>query len=142
MQYPIPEQATTVDTLTGPVLVRPYQIVVPVGLWLGTHVSARFPAILDTGHSHNFSIRREQVRDWAKAGLRQTGFIRVNGQLVPLAEADLDLEGIRIRCPEGIAVYPDNHPNAPRLPLLGLRAIARNGLTVEIDGTKKEVTIR
>lgn len=141
MKLPIPEESTTAKSPTGPVLVRPYQVVVPIRLWVGSHLSARLPAILDTGHSHNFSIRRKHFLDWVKAGLKQTGFIRVNSQLVPLAQADLDLEGKRIYCPEGIAVYPDNHPNAPRLPLLGLRAIVRNGLTITIDGASKEVTI-
>jgi hypothetical protein len=141
MKFPIPEQSTTADSPTGPVLVRPYQVVVPIGLWAGDQLSPRFPAILDTGHSHNLSIRREQFREWVKADLKQTGFIRVNNQVVPLAQADLDLEGTRIRCPEGIAVYPDSHPSAPRLPLLGLRAIVRNGLTVIIDGLRRQVTI-
>ena len=42
---------------------------------------------------------------------------------------------------EGITIYPEGAPNTPRLPLLGLRAISRNGLRIVIDGKRREVTI-
>ena len=95
----------------------------------------------NTGHSHNFSIRHDQLRDWAGLPLRQSGFIKVNQQLVPLAACDLVLDGVTLTCIDGIAVYPDNHPAAPRLPLLGLRLLVRNRVRVIIDGQTAELTV-
>ena len=141
MKVLIPEQPGTVATPTGPVLLRPFQIAVSVALTAGGRRSPVFPAILDTGHSHNFSIRHEQLRDWAGLPLKQIGFIRVNQQVVPLAECDLLLDGVVLKCVEGIAVYPDNHPAAPRLPLLGLRILVRNGVRVTIHGKQVELTV-
>jgi hypothetical protein len=42
---------------------------------------------------------------------------------------------------EGIAVYPPDVANPARLPILGLRDLVRNGLTLLIDGKTREVTI-
>jgi hypothetical protein len=36
---------------------------------------------------------------------------------------------------------PDEAPGAPRLPLLGLRAISRSDLKLVIDGKRREVTL-
>ena len=141
MNLLIPEQPGTVATPTGPVLLRPFQIAVSVALSAGGRHSPEFPAILDTGHSHNFSIRHDQLRDWAGLPLRQVGFIKVNQQIVPLAECDLVLDGVVLNCLDGIAVYPDNHPAAPRLPLLGLRVLVRNGVRVLIDGNRVELSV-
>lgn len=38
--------------------------------------------------------------------------------------------------------YPRGNPLAPRLPLLGLRAMAQNNLETVIDGERRELTIR
>lgn len=141
MKLLIPEQPGTVATPTGPVVLRPFQIAISVALSASGHRSLTFPAILDTGHSHNFSIRHDQLRDWAGLALRQVGFIKVNQQVVPLAECDLVIDGVVLDCPDGIAVYPDNHPAAPRLPLLGLRVLVRNGVRVLIDGKQVELTV-
>lgn len=141
MKLLIPEQPGTVATPTGPVLLRPFQIAVAVALSAGGRRSPTFPAILDTGHSHNFSIRHDHLRDWAGLALRQAGFIKVNQQVVPLAECDLVIDGIVLNCLDGIAVYPDHHPAAPRLPLLGLRVLVRNGVRVLIDGNEVELTV-
>ena len=65
----------------------------------------------------------------------------MNQQVVPLAECDLLLDGVVLKCVEGIAVYPDNHPAAPRLPLLGLRILVRNGVRVSIHGKQVELTV-
>jgi hypothetical protein len=43
---------------------------------------------------------------------------------------------------QGISVVPDDSPLAPRLPLLGLRAIIHNGLKLTIDGERAEVSLR
>ncbi len=60
---------------------------------------------------------------------------------VPLVEADIDLDGTIPHCPEGVSVFPDGHPAAPRLPLLGSRraGMARNKIKIVINGT--DVTV-
>lgn len=72
MKYRIPQQAMQAESPTGPFQVRPFQVALPIDLWAGDLASPRVPVILDTGHSHSFSIRREQDRDWIKASLKQT----------------------------------------------------------------------
>jgi hypothetical protein len=47
-----------------------------------------------------------------------------------------------LQLPEGIAVYPSDESNYPRLPLLGLRAIIKNELKVVIDGKRQHVSLR
>lgn len=141
MKISIREQPTTVDSPTGPVLVRPYQIVVSVNLVVGDVLSPSFPAILDTGHSHNFSISEEQLRSWANMKLPTSRVIRVNGRPVPIAAADLVLDGMRLHLPEGIAVFPMGHPGLTRIPLVGLRALVRNNMRVDIHGKRRQVSI-
>ena len=41
---------------------------------------------------------------------------------------------------EGIVVYPDEL--GPRLPVLGLRALAANGLHLTVDGDERQVWLR
>ena len=65
--------------------------------------------------------------------------VSINGYPIPIAQADLVLEGATLAIPDGIAVYPANVPFAPRLPTLGLRALVRNRIRVLIDGA--DVTI-
>ena len=141
MKLLIPDQPGTVATPTGPVLLRPFQIAVSVALSAGGHRSPTFPAILDTGHSHNFSIRHDQLRDWAGLALKQVGLIKVTQQVIPLTEYDLVIDDVPLKCVAGIAVYPDDHHAAPRLPLLGLRALVRNGVRVLIEGSLVELTL-
>jgi hypothetical protein len=53
---------------------------------------ALFPAMLDAGHSHNFSIQEQQLITWARCrpqDLRKRGVILVNRQQVPLWSAHL-----------------------------------------------------
>ncbi len=64
-RLPFYEEATEVDTPSGPVLIRSYQIVAWVGLSIRGTLSPPFPAVLDTGHSHNFSIKEEHFELWA-----------------------------------------------------------------------------
>ena len=54
-------------------------------------------------------------------------------------EADVEIDGRLVRCLDGISVFPQGQPGAPRLPLLGLRAIVRNNIKLVIDAG--EVTI-
>jgi hypothetical protein len=146
------------------VTVRPFQIVIWVSL---THArqpslspdAPRFLAILDPGHSHNFSIQEQHLRQWAghtPQSLRTLGNVRVNRVPVPLLAAHVwihpNLSGQRdqfsdhlpfcLNLIRGIAVYPPDTPGEPRLPLLGLRALAVNGLHLTIDGKGRRVTLR
>jgi hypothetical protein len=141
MKISIPEQPTTVESPTGPVLVRAYQIVLSVRLIAADVLSSAFPAVLDTGHSHNFSISSAHLQDWAQMTLRTRRIIRVNGVPEPVADSDLEIGGMRLRLAEGIAVFPKDHPGATRLPLIGLRALVRNGLRVVVDGARRQVSI-
>ena len=45
-----------------------------------------------------------------------------------------------VEAQRGIAVHPAG--DFPRLPILGLRAIAENALTLNIDGAKRTATLR
>ena len=139
MKLKINDQPTWVSSPTGPVLVRPFQVVVPVALIADGRCSVSFPAILDTGNSHNFCLSDVQLRDWVGLPLKITGTAKINGVLVPLARADLSVEGRVWHCPDGVVVYPDGHPASPRLPLLGLRTLVRNNVRVLIENG--EVTL-
>lgn len=110
-----------------------------VRLRAGNHISGTFPAVLDTGHSHNFSISESLLRAWTGLSLPSARTTQVNGIPVPLALADIEVEGHRLRLPDGIAVFPKGHPGITRLPLVGLRALVQNRLKVLIEGD--EVTI-
>jgi hypothetical protein len=45
-----------------------------------------------------------------------------------------------VSAPRGIAVYPG--AEFPRLPLLGLRAIAENELVLNVNGRRRKATLR
>jgi hypothetical protein len=119
----------------------------------------RLPAILDTGHSHNFSIPDRQLRLWAgivPPALPLLRNVRINRVNVPLRAASLWLHPnrsgqrdrftasppFRLQLPRGIAIYPPDTPGEPRLPLLGLRALVLNNLHLTIDGQNRRVTLR
>jgi hypothetical protein len=145
------------------VRVKAYQIIAWVSLsvkrvdtWeVGT---PSFPAILDPGHNHNFSIQEEQLIRWA--GLRPETLpildhARQGGRRVPLMGANLwiqpNVPGQRDRSANwmphrlvllrGIAVYPRG-TGFPPLPLVGLRALATNNLVLTINGKRREVDLR
>ncbi len=79
--------------------------------------------------------------------------ISVNRQRIPLRAADLwihrNLPGTETLLPKpvrlavigGIAVYPAAAAAAPRLPLLGLRGLVRNGLRMRIEGRAMWVSL-
>jgi hypothetical protein len=72
-----------------PVEVRRYQIVVRVSL-----TGHLFPAILDSGHSHNFTISQRQLERFAGIdSLPVIGHTEVNRQLLPQVKADVWLHG-------------------------------------------------
>lgn len=144
------------------VRVKPYPIVVWVSLSAAgqSEWDSRapvFPAILDPGNNHNFSIFRSQLLRWAGIApddLPMGGAVRERGNRVPLHAATIWLHSnqrgtreIRNKQPfplileEGIAVHPDEEGETPHLPLLGLRGLTDNRLQVVIDGANHHVTV-
>jgi hypothetical protein len=121
--------------------------------------SPRLPAILDTGNNFTFSIRAAQLRQWA--GIDQNylgllGSIRHLGRNIPTRAAHVwlhrnrtgerdaftDQPPYRLRLKRGIAIYPQDMPQAPRLPLLGLRALEENHLHLKVNAERRRVSLR
>jgi hypothetical protein len=158
-RLPIFERGWMVPTPDGAEVVKPYQIIVLVSITTQDirelpHDAPRIPAVLDTGHNHNFAIRREQHERWVHLAPPQSGQIEVGGSIIPLQAAHLWIHPNRegtvessggspflLELKEGIAVYPPLVANPARLPTLGLRAIIQNGLTLTIDGATRELTL-
>jgi hypothetical protein len=158
-QCPFYRVATQVEVAGQRVEVRPYQIILWVSLRTGAAVSPPFPAILDIGHSLNFSIREEQLRDWAgivPSALREIGRTTLNNRPVFLSRADVGLHRnlkrqrdellaappVTLVLPEGIVIHPRDDLLSPRLPLVGLRALVHNQLKAIIDGRNLLVSIK
>jgi hypothetical protein len=158
-QLPFQDAATVLNVMGEQVVIRPYQIAVWVGLSLDStwpKNGSIFPAILDTGHNHNFSISERLLHQWAGLSLDQLpplGTILVNKQEVPLLKsavwihrnkpksAELLPHPFALELPHGIAVYPEGTP-APRLPLIGLRGLVTNQLQLMVDGSRRVVSLR
>src|SRR5437867_12666575 len=83
---------TEVATGSEKVRIRPYQIVVsvsigPVGQLNWDSRTPAFPAILEPGNNHNFSIHDRQLQRWAGISpqlLPAAGAVREHGNRVPL----------------------------------------------------------
>jgi len=129
------------------------------GLPRDRFIPLRTLPIFDSGYSLNLSIREEHLENWAGikvSSLRVIGRTRINKQNLPLHRATIALHpnvaGKRdifrgeppyeLRLREGIVVYPRGDPLAPRLPLLGARALVQNDLITIIDGQRRELTFR
>ncbi len=159
-RLPFSEEPTEVWTPDGIAEVKPYQIVVWVSLAARRVIHSpsglpRFPAVLDTGTNHNFVIRQEHLERWAKLPLSDRGRVRAGGRPVPLMAGQVwihpnqagsatpsDRHPVRLKVTEGIVVFPEDVANPARLPVLGLRAIVRNELSLIIDGKHRAVTLR
>jgi hypothetical protein len=117
-----------------------------------------FPVILDTGHTHTFSIQRRHLIEWAGVqpdGLPVAGLIREGGHRLELRFANIwlhanepqsrdrlsDRPPYPVGADRGIAVYPTG-VDFPRLPILGLRAITHNRLVLKINGHRREASLR
>jgi hypothetical protein len=88
--------------------------------------------------------------------LTKLGEIRVGNDRLPLFELDLwlyrNIPGITdltagrapvcVELDAGVAVYPRSMNTAPRLPLLGLRAMRLAGFRIAIDCDALRLTIR
>ena len=123
-------------------------------IWISFAESLRpFPAILDTGHSHNLSIAGRHMKQWGRSDAKQIGHARIAGHLVPRYGSDLvvhrNLPGTRqlsgthrLEMDGGFVVVPDELPIAPRLPLLGIQTLRANKLRLLIDGKRWQVTLK
>jgi hypothetical protein len=102
------------------------------------------------------SIARGQLLRWAgipPERLDHIGNIRERGQRIPLHAAALwlhrNVPGQRqvsmarpflLEIEDGIAIHPDE--TAPRLPVLGLRALTVNKLHLAVDSEGRSVSLR
>jgi hypothetical protein len=133
-RLPIPQENAILTVQGEAVQVWKNQIIV----WLSVNDASRlFPAILDTGHSHNLSIAKRHLERWTGAELKQIGVSKIGKFTVPQFAADILIHGnVLKRCllrgtylltmDQGISVVPNDSPIAPKLPLLGLKAIVHN----------------
>jgi hypothetical protein len=163
-KLPYLETRSTVAIRNREEPIKPHQIV----LWVSlaeieqrefSRDTPRFPAILDTGFSHNFAIREDHLIRFAgirPAYLRKIGDIRVNNTAASLHQADVWLHrnqpGKRdavsntppfcLELGHGVIVYPAGAPDAPRLPVLGLRSMKWAGLHLAIDCERCQVGLR
>jgi hypothetical protein len=149
-RLPIYDQPTLIDVRGEVYQVWKNQAII----WISfAETLPPFPAILDTGHSHNLSIARRQMRRWGSLGVKQIGHAKIAGCLVPRYQSDLfvhrniprthHLSGTyALKMDGGIVVVPDELPIAPRLPLLGIQSIIANKLRLLINGERQQVTLK
>jgi hypothetical protein len=150
-RLPIGEDPAVLFVGAEAVTIKRYQI----AAWASLNDATRpFPVLIDTGHSHNFSITGSLLRRWAglsPGDLRLLGTTKLKGERLSQYRAELRLhrnrpgslalgEGHRLlTLEEGISIVPEG---SIRLPLLGLRAIVQNDLRLALDGRRKEVTLK
>jgi hypothetical protein len=162
-RLPLDERGAELSIGLERVSVKPFQIVAWASLTPKTVLelpsnAPRFPVIFDTGHNHYFSIGARHLRKWAiltESSLRRLGKIKEGGQTVPLHDAAVWIHAnvpgkrdwmsavspLRLHSTEGIAIYPEASEK-PRLPLIGLRALARHQLHLTVDCERREVHLR
>lgn len=150
-RLPIGDEPTVLFVGSEPVTIKRYQI----AAWISINDETRpFPAVLDTGHSHNLSITEAQLKAFtghSPARLDFIGTTRLKGERLRQYRADVRLhrnrpgtmelgEGsYRLNLDEGISLAPEG---SCRLPLLGLRALVRSGLVMRIHGRRRVVTLK
>ncbi len=149
-RLPIGTSPRTVLVGPEPVTIKRYQIAV----WVSINNPANpFLAVLDTGHSHHFSITESQLRTFAglaPSGLKFLGTTRLKGERQNQYAADVRIHSNRsgtaelgtrshsLVLDEGISIAQEG---LIRLPILGLRAIVRNGLKLTIDEKRHVVSM-
>jgi hypothetical protein len=148
-RLPIGDEPETITVGAEAITIKRFQIFV----WVSIQASSPFPAILDTGHSHNFSITESQLAHWAGVPSRQfklIGTTRLKGEKLWQLEGDFRLHRNRpgtrevgegslpLMLAEGFTLAPEG---SSRLPLIGLRAIVTNRLMLRIDGKRRRVTL-
>lgn len=142
----------------------------PVGQSVPAADHPVFPAIVDTGCNTTFIISPTKLAKWCKVDWRDIPFhhgveLKHQGVPVPHRRANLwiyanrkgTLEVNRKRSPVlleldlGIAVFGDGvqvgvrettRLIAPRLPLVGMQALAAADLSLAVDTARKDLTIR
>ena len=148
-RHPITDRPTIVDVQGELVDVRRNQILIWVSIG---DVRRRFPALLDTGHSHNMSISTRHLERWSGAKLEMVGDVNIGNDVVSQFAAEvhihrsvkgmLSAETYPLEMPQGISVIEDGCPAAPRLPLIGLRTLISNKLKLIVDGGQQTVTLK
>jgi hypothetical protein len=115
-------------------------------------VQRPLPAILDTGHGHNLSIGKGQLKRWSGASLKRIGELEISHQRVVQYAADVGVhrnvpgraalrgDSYPLEMPQGISVFEEG--DGPRLPLIGLRTIVANKLKLVIDGDRRQATLK
>jgi hypothetical protein len=161
-QLPFQQQADEVSFGLERIAAKPYQIILWVSVTKASVVqlpphAPRFPAILDTGHSHNFSIHERHLAEWASVSAHQLskrGHTTIQHERVPLHDATVwihpnepgkrdefaDQPPYRFDFLEGITLSPGSAH--PRLPLLGLRALVRNKLHFALNSERCAVNLQ
>jgi hypothetical protein len=147
-RQPIADRPHMVTVRGETVDVHRNQIIV----WLSINDVLRpLPAILDTGHGHNLSIGRGLLERWSGASLNRIGELEIDHRRVVQYAADVRIhrnepgrstlrgDSYPLEMPQGISVLEED---APRLPLIGLRAIVANRLRLLIDGDRQRVTLK
>jgi hypothetical protein len=148
-RLPIGDEPETITVGAEAVTIKRFQIFV----WASIQASPPFPAILDTGHSHNFSITESQLEHWVGLRSRQfqlIGTTQLKGEKLWQLQGELRLhrnrpgtrelgeDSLPLVLAEGFTLAPEG---SSRLPLIGLRAIVSNRLTLRIDGKRRQVTL-
>jgi hypothetical protein len=163
-RLPFFETPTTASVRNERLTIKPYQIIVWVSVAAGDQEelqpnTPRFPAVLDIGLSYNFAIGEDLLRRWAglhPQWLLVLGRARLSGLPADLLDAEVwlfpnqprqrdrfcNLPPFRLNLDGGIAVYPRQTPNAPRLPLLGLRGLRWTNLQLALDCQACHVSLR
>lgn len=153
---PFSDGPSTLEIAGETIPIRARQIIVWVSLSIEEVLAKdapRFPAVLDTGHNHNFSIRERQLTEWAGIQphqMKQLGRILVNRREVRLYQANLWIYRNRPGTAElvpgpcvlsqvdGIAVHTEQDP---RLPLIGTRTLVTNRLRLTVFGKQKATSL-
>ena len=160
---PLPPRPSEVVVLGERVRLRANQIIVWITLTRPrlkepNPAALPFPAIPDTGHTHTFSIQHRHLAEWAGIGpdgLPPVGHVRERGHRIQLRLANIwvhpnvprsrdrlaDRPPHPVGADRGIAIHPAG-VEFPRLPILGLRAVADNDLVLLVNGHHKETTLR
>jgi hypothetical protein len=162
-RLPFFEAETNLDVRGEVVVIRKYQIIVwvslvPLRVEKLSADTPKFPAVLDTGNTHNFVLSEAHLNRWAGLEFGPLWFshTRFNEDPLPLLTARVWLHpnkrGQRdsfsrrppfpLELPDGIPLFPHHASNAARLPTLGLRALATNDLHLTVDGKQRFLTLR
>jgi len=156
-------QVVVCPTTGQPIRVFHDQIIVWATLTRGSHVppspnAVLFPVLLDTGFNDAFLMQQRQVEAWLMpaflAGVGLTGRGLSLGQerilgwdlalwLYPNVPGtrDPDPAGspVRLRLPLGVPLTPPGSAYTKEKPLLGLRAIRFNRLSLRLDGARERM---